>query len=398
MDLATFERLLTPEGQGVLAAATALEPIETTLLQHQTRLRKQFPVDLAKAAMETVLLRRKAASKFSRAQQMYFTREALEQSSSEMISTHRAKRFASFDRVADFCCGIGGDAIGLAETTQIVAVDNDALRLAIAKENLQAYNRADRANFVLGDARSSPLLNVAAAFADPDRRADGKRHIRMREYVPSVDEVRLRFAKDFPIGIKVAPVVSWDELEELDAEKEFISVDGELKECVLWFGSLKTTLRRATVLPSGATYGADGAREPRAAPVAPPARYLYEPDPAIIRSGLVGELAKHLDAHLIDDRIAYLTSDRVVATPFASCFEILESLPFHARRLGERLRAMDVGHVSIMKRGSAVDVDELRRRWRLEGSNSRSVILTRVLNQPWAFIAQSVTNSKMTAE
>lgn len=91
MDLATFERLLTPEGQGVLAAATALEPIETTLLQHQTRLRKQFPVDLAKAAMETVLLRRKAASKFSRAQQMYFTREALEQSSSEMISTHRAK-------------------------------------------------------------------------------------------------------------------------------------------------------------------------------------------------------------------------------------------------------------------------------------------------------------------
>jgi SAM-dependent methyltransferase len=391
--------LLTPEGQTVLAAATALEPTDATLLQLQTRLRKQFPADLVKAAIETAILRRKAAAKFSRADRMYFTREAFEQSSSEVIAAYRAKRFASFERVADLCCGIGGDAIGLAQATRVVAVDNDAVRLAMAKENLRAYDHVDRANLILGNARTTPLSNVAAAFADPDRRADGKRHIRLREYVPSVDELQARFASGFPIGIKVAPGVSWDELDALDAEKEFISVDGELKECVLWFRSLKTTHRCATILPGGATLAADRGREAPTSPAAPPARYLYEPDPAIIRSGLVAKLAQNLDARLIDDHICYLSGDRVLTTPFATCYEILESMPFHARRIGELLRASGVGHVTIMKRGSAVDVDALRRGWRLQGSNSRIVILTMVLAKPWALIARPVAKTSiMTAE
>jgi hypothetical protein len=122
----------------------------------------------------------------------------------------------------------------------------------------------------------------------------------------------------------------------------------------------------------------------------PPLAYLYDPDPAVVRSGLVSDLGRGLDARPIDADIAYLTGDRPVATPFAKAYRIEESLPFHAKRIGERLKASNVGPVTLTKRGSPVDVDELRRKWKLTGSKARTVILTRVSGQPWALIATPV--------
>jgi SAM-dependent methyltransferase len=386
MDLASFRRLLSPDGQAVLAEAVALAPTEGTLLSCHQRLRKRFPDDLVRAALETALLRRKAADKFTRAADMYFTREALEQSSGEIISSYRALRFAPHSRVADLCCGIGGDAIGLSAVADVTAVDLDPLRLAMAEENVKAYGR--RAAFVPGDVTTVPLPDLDAAFLDPDRRADGKRHIRIRDCVPALDAARARFPAGFPLGVKVAPGVPWDELRTFDAEAEFISVGGELKECVLWFGPLKTAGRRATVLPAGVPLFADEPAPP--AEPGPPLAYLYDPDPAVVRSGLVSDLGRKLDARPIDADIAYLTGDRLIRTQFARAYRIEESLPFHAKRIGERLRALNVGPVTLTKRGSPVDVDELRRKWKLTGSAARTVILTKALGQPWALIATPV--------
>jgi THUMP domain-like/RNA cap guanine-N2 methyltransferase len=317
---------------------------------------------------------------------MYFTREALEQSSGEIISAYRARRFSGFDQVGDFCCGLGGDLIGLSTIADVVAVDLDPLRLAMAAENLRAYGRRERVTFVECELLSAPLPNIDAAFFDPDRRADGRRHLRLREYAPSLDAVRAKFTE--PLGVKVAPGTPWDDLNPLDAEAEFISVDGELKECVLWFGSLKSTGRRATVLPRGTTLFAPQPAEPF--PAGPPLAYLFDPDPAIVRSGLVANLGAQLQARPVDPEIAYLTSDRVSSTPFARCYAVEESMPFHARKLGERLRSMNVGPVTITKRGSAVDIDEMRRKWKLTGSETRTVILTRVLGRPFALIARRI--------
>jgi hypothetical protein len=363
MDLDTFRRLLSPEGQRVLRAATELQPTASSLLSCHQRLRKQFPDDLVKAAVETVLLRVKAAGKFTRADRMYFTREALEQSSGEVISGYRARRFEPYQKVGDFCCGIGGDVIGLAGVSQITAVDADPLRLAMAEENLRVYERRDRAGFLNGDLLTTPLPDLRAAFFDPDRRADGRRHIRIREYEPPVAAVMQRFP--IPLGIKVA---------------------GELKECVLWLGELKTNRRRATVLPVGATLAAAEVAEPEEA--GPLLTFLYDPDPAVVRSGLIADLGPVLAARPIDPDIAYLTSDRYEPTPFATGYSIEDSMPFHARRVGDRLRSLHVGPVTITKRGSAVDVDELRRSWKLQGNETRTVILTRVLGKPFALIAR----------
>src|SRR5262249_16460465 len=158
------------------AEAVALKPTEAGFLACFETLRKHHQPTLAKAALETALLRLRARDKFSYADRMYFTREALEQATSEAVARHRAKRFAAFGHVADLCCGIGGDALALAATGATVdAVDSDPLRVLMAESNAAALGLTDRVRVHIGDALTVPLPEAKAAFADPARRADGRR-------------------------------------------------------------------------------------------------------------------------------------------------------------------------------------------------------------------------------
>jgi hypothetical protein len=385
VDLAAFEQLGSPNGTAALAAAAALGPTEPTFLACYERMRKHFPADLAKAALETAILREKAKGKFSRAAAMFFTREALEQSSGEAVSQHRAKRFHRFEIVGDFGCGIGGDAIGLAAVTSVIAVDRDPLRLRMAERNVAAYELTERVRFIQADVLADPLPSVDAVFADPARRSDGRRFISLANYQPSPRDLLARFPANLPAAFKLAPAVPWAELEAFRGEAEFVSLNGELKECVLWLGPLVSVRRRATVLPDNESLAADNPDPPL--PVGPPKRYLYDPDPAITRAGLVTNLGGRLGATMLDHSIAFLTTDQWHPTPFARGYVVEEVLPFHARRLGELLKTRQVGHVSVLKRGSAVAVEKLVRRWKLTGTEHRFVILTQVSGAAVAIIA-----------
>ena len=129
MELADFEQLLTPRGQDLLAAAVELQPSERTFLAAYEKLRKRCDPELAKAAVETAILRAKAATKCPNAAAMYYTREALEQSSSAAVAGYRAKRFRGFDIVGDLCCGIGGDAQALSSIIpNVIAFESDPLK------------------------------------------------------------------------------------------------------------------------------------------------------------------------------------------------------------------------------------------------------------------------------
>jgi SAM-dependent methyltransferase len=183
---------------------------------------------------------------------MFFTAEALEQATGEVVARYRADRFGPFVSLADLCCGIGGDTIALSEFWIVTAVDADPLRLAMAEHNLGVYGLRGRAQFLMGDLLKLPLVPGEAAFFDPDRRPDGKRQVSPRRYQPPPDLLRARFPAGFPLGMKMAPAIGWSDIINWDAEIEFISLGGELKECVAWFGPLRTCRRRSTLLPSRA--------------------------------------------------------------------------------------------------------------------------------------------------
>jgi SAM-dependent methyltransferase len=376
MDLLTFHSLLNGQGQAALAEAARLSPTDVSFLACFETLRKHHAPALAKAALETAILRLKARDKFPAADRMYFTREALEQATSESVARHRATRFVRFGRVVDLCCGIGGDALALAAAGLAVdAVDSDSLRVAMTEANAAALGFADRVRCHVGDALTVPLPEAKAAFADPARRADGRRYLNPEDYTPPLSAIRARFGADFPLAVKIAPGVAQADLRYSDAEVEFVSLAGELKECVLWFGPLRTSARRATVLPSTDTLFADAPPEPR--PHAEPAAYLYDPDPAVTRAGLVAELAERLDARPLDPQVQLLTTDRHTPTPFATAFRVEHVAPFHLKLLRDYLRRHAVGRITVIKRGSPADADDLLRKLKLDGSHHRTLILTR---------------------
>ncbi len=150
-------------------------------------------------------------------------------------------------------------------------------------------------------------------------------------------------------AIKIAPGIPHEAVPE-EAEAEWISDQGDVKEAVLWFGTAPGTVR-ATLLPGPRElHTADPLPDPEAGPVG---RWLYEPDGAVIRAHLVAEVAEQLDGRLIDPTIAYITADELRATPYATAYEITDVLPFGLKKLKALLRERGVGILTVKKRGSA---------------------------------------------
>ena len=210
--------------------------------------------------------------------------------------------------------------------------------------------------------------------------------------MPPLDGLIARLPPRFPFAAKIAPGVSRADLAGWDAEAEFVSVGGELKECVLWFGALRGVTRRATVLPGPHTLAADDpSAEP---PPSAPQEYVFDPDPAAIRADLVGLLAEQLGAVPVDHGVALLTGPRPEASPFAACYRVEHAAPFHLGRLRDWLRQHRVGRVTLLKRASALDADELMRKLKLDGPEHRTLILTRSLGKPWVIVGAKIEEGK----
>jgi SAM-dependent methyltransferase len=384
MKLSTFHEILTPSGQEVLQAALARQPREAAFLSHFQSLSRSYPRDLARACLEIAILRIEGEKKFPTAALMYFTRTALEQASGYPISRYRARRYQGFDRIYDLGCSIGGDTLGLAEAAYTIGMDCDHLRLMMAQANINALNLD--ASTIQADLTSDLPFDLSqptatGLFFDPARRASHRRIFSVNDYEPPLSIIKKWQSHVPSIGVKISPGVNLAELKGYDAEIEFISFKGELKEAVLWFGELKSTCRRATLLPGAHTMVGDPRTElpPQ---LSEPLAYLYEPDPAILRAGLVRDLALELSANQLDPDIAYLTGIQKVTTPFARVWEIEAWFPFQLKKLRAYLRERNVGEVVVKKRGSPLQPQSLIRDLRLDGPHERVVFLTHLRGRP----------------
>jgi hypothetical protein len=257
-------------------------------------------------------------------------------------------------------------------------VDRDPVTAAVAAANAAALGAGDRVQVRCEDVMTTSLDDVDAVFVDPARRGAHGRALDPRDWSPPLSFVLDVAARVPATGAKLAPGVPHTALPG-NTEAEWVSDGGDVLECALWCGPLSTGVhRRATLLPSGATLTGDGTRRAVAGPVG---RYLVEPDGAVIRAGLVAELADLVDGRLVDPTIAYLTTDALPATPYGTAYEVTDVLPFGVKRLRGLLRERGVGRVTVKKRGTAVTPEELRRQLRLRGDGEATVVLTRVAGE-----------------
>jgi len=387
MDLDSFKHLLSEVGQDALAAAQLLEPREKDYLRHFQNLEKMYPSRLAQAALEIAILRNEGGKKFPRAERMYFIREALEQASPHDVSEYRGERYQDFEKLVDLGCSIGSDTLNMGRMAPSTGVDIDPLRLAMARANADALDIAESVDFIQADLNSYLPLKGSeqcALFFDPARRAGGRRVYSVNDYQPPLVIVSDWITRFPAIGVKISPGVNKAEITDFDAELEFVSLGGELKEALLWFGPLKTAKRRATILPGSHTLTGEDQND--SLPLNEPLGYLYEPDSAVLRAGLVANLGEKMGAFQLDPDIAYLTAEKEIHNPYCRVWEIENWFAFNVKHLREYLRARNVGEITVKKRGSPLQPEELIRMLRLHGDNQRVVFLTHLDGAPIAVV------------
>ncbi|MGW1216597.1 class I SAM-dependent methyltransferase [Streptomyces sp. NPDC002499] len=372
--------LLTPQGRALLHEVRDTAPADE--LTVATRLRREHPAELVSAALGQARLRQRAVAKFGAqdAARMFFTPNGVEQSTRASVATYRARRLKAqgVTSLADLCCGIGGDAIALARAgIRVLAVDRDPLTAAVARENAAALGLAELIEVREADVTEVDTAGWDAVFVDPARRGGRGRIFDPEAYSPPLSWAIEAAHKAPRAALKVAPGIPHEAVPGA-AEAEWISDGGDVKEAVLWFGTEPGAVR-ATLLPGPRTLLGRGLPDPEVRSVG---RYLYEPDGAIIRAHLVAEVAEELDGGLIDPTIAYVTADELHPTPYATAYEISDQLPFNLKKLKALLREREVGVLTVKKRGSAVEPEELRRKVKPQGPNSATVFLTRVAGAP----------------
>lgn len=383
LTLDDLDFLTSETGEALLAALAQQDLAQPNHLRLVTLLRRTYSPDQVRAGLTLALARAKAREKFgAQAERLYFTDEALQQASDPGISAHRAAKFAALDagRVGDLCCGAGADALALAERCgQVLGVDHDPVRVRMARLNAAAVGR-ENAQFVEGDVRGFVPAAGDALFFDPARRDDqGDRLHHVEQYLPP-----LSLVNQWPrqrIAVKLSPGVDLRQVEAYGGCVEFISVQRNLKEAVLWRNTGSAGTCATLVLPDRVLEWSRGG-PPEPGRLRAPVGWLVEPDPALIRAGLVEDAAEAWKGFLLDETIAYLTCDRPPVTPWARAWRIVEWMPFNLKKLRAVLRARDIGVVTVKKRGSAITPEQLIADLKLKGAGTCTVVLTRFAGNP----------------
>ena len=366
--------VLPPFGITPDALAAAMAEVDPESLAAASRMRAAFGPELAAAALTQTRLRRQAKPKFGDAAlEMFFTRAGLEQATRPEVADHHASRFvgAGVRRVVDLGCGIGSDSMAFVQAgLQVVAVDVDPATAAVAQANL-----AGRAEVICADVSevSEQLITPGVGvFCDPARRNDHGRVWRVEEFTPEWSIVTGILDGHRTAGVKLGPGLPHSLIPRA-VEAEWITHRGETVEVGLWAGVGSSPGQRSALITPDARLTVTGAAS---LPVRDLGRYLYEPAGAVIRAGAIAELGQQLGAGLLHSQVAYLTNDQLFSTPFATAFEVRRRLPFHLKALRAWVREAQIGVLEIKKRGVDVDPADLRKRLRLAGANTATLVIS----------------------
>jgi len=358
--------------EDALAAAMSEEDPESVTAA--SRMRTGYGSELAAAALTQAALRRQAKAKFGDAAlEMFFTRAGLEQATRPEVADHHAQRFIRADvrRVVDLGCGIGSDSLAFARAgLDVVAVDVDPVTAAVAHANLTG--RAEVICADASDVAEQLITPGVGVFCDPARRNDHRRVWRVEDFLPAWSIVIDLLDGDRTAGVKLGPGLPHSLIPKA-VEAEWITHRGATVEVGLWAGSGSSAGRQsALIMPDARLTVTD----------APPlavrdlGRYIYEPAGAVIRAGAIPDLGNQLGAGLLHPQVAYLTSDQLCDTPFATAFEVRQRLPFHLKVLRGWVREAEIGVLEIKKRGIDIDPADLRKRLRLAGPNTATLVIS----------------------
>lgn len=378
-------------------------------------------VDFARAVAELAALRARARARFPDGALRHLTPKGLEQATRPAVAALRAARLrealaaaegakpgdlgepAAFDATS----GLGSDALALARAGFAVQLaDADEVTLRCARANLAEAGCPAR-SAVVARAPAVPwrkeALRAGALVLDPDRRPT-TRSVREADpgaWSPSFT-VCLALAREARAAcIKVAPAADPSALglAPCAVEASWVSHAGELVEVAVWTGAAaaRGATREAVVLDSTGAAAATLRGEPvPAAPLSAEAAlcapFLVEPDPAVIRSGLIGVVCRDAGLAPIGPELAYLGGSQPGPPALTRSWRVLAATPLDPRRVRRTLDALDIGPVTVMKRGHPDPAEVLARRLSGAGARHGLVAVARLAAGHAAFVLDAMSS------
>ncbi len=319
-------------------------------------LRRELDAARARALAEQVELERRAWAKFEDPRALLFERVALEQCTPPAIARHHASLFPHGAEIADLGCGLGADSAAFARRgLRVLAVERDPLRARLARHNLSAVGL--RVAVALADA-AAPPTRARFAFADPDRRAQGRRRPSLAGASPSLDVLLSLRRRLEGLAVKASAAIPDEEIPA-DAACDFLSEGGTCKEALLTWGlGLAPGSRRAVLAATGEMRAVEPAPP---APVAETGAYLLDPDPALVRASGVDARAAEVGAARVDPRVDYLFADRLAPSPWVRGYRVLAIVSARRRDLLRVLSDPIPGTIVVKSRGFDPEETKWRR-------------------------------------
>lgn len=221
-------------------------------------------------------------------------------------------------------------------------------------------------------------------YIDPSRRDEaGGRVFHLSDCLPDVPEhLELLLEKGKNILIKTSPLLDLQagirELKNIQ-EIHVVAVENEVKE-LLWLLKKNTSeairVKTLNFRKKGDQVYENSLNNHESIDLSAPLCHLYEPNAAIMKSGLYDALGKDLGLEKLHFNTHLFTSDTLVDYP-GRRFKVLEILPYKKKKIKAALKT-DKAHVST--RNFPESVAALRKQFKLKDGGETYLFFTTSLN------------------
>ena len=341
-------------------------------IQHLKKIFPNYPI----AELLTLeRLRKNASKRIENSEKFLFTTKGVEQSSSSQVAEYHAEIFNKSPIIADLCCGNGIDLCHIAKNKKLVyAIDSSNTALYCSRYNCM-INSLDNIEFLNMTAEEFEK-QVEGIFIDPDRRPEERRVIQGDDISPTFADIIKIIDKHHNVVVKLSPVFDY-QLESIPEPYtwEFVSEDKVLKEILLCTGIYATpnNTKKVVLLPKTIFF-----ENKRSVEISEIKKYVYDPDPGIIRSGLVQDLAYELKTNLINKHLSILTSDELITSTFVKSYHVLDFFHYNKKALQKYIIANQIGKLTIKVRGFPERPNQILQKLKLTGKATGLVYLIRM--------------------
>lgn len=347
-----------------------------------------FPEVSTRTLLEQIVSRQRIRSKlptwYSSKYIYYPPKLNLEQTSSEKTAKYKSELFSG-SNMADITGGFGVDSFYFAE--RFLSVDHfeqwDELSV-IAEHNFNTLG-VKNVNCIIEDGlRGVNDKQYDLIYIDPSRRTEEKRKVFLLEdCTPDiVSNIDYLLSRTNTLMVKTSPMLDISiGMKSLRKVKEVhvVAVNNEVKE-LLWIliseEAENPKIKTVNLLEKNIEHFDFNYGEMGKSTYSDPARILYEPNAAILKSGGFSVISDVFQVSKLHKHSHLYTSEELIDFP-GRRFIIRETVPYHKK---DMRAAVNFDKANVAIRNFPESVESLRKKWRIKEGGELYVFFTTTVN------------------